>query len=309
MKYFYKRDDINIYSLTPAYSAGKGKIVAGKRIIFLDSFYASERPVANDKKIGSVGHFHPEEHIAYNIEGGRRFRVGDNWYTLKPGDVSVSYPNVTHEGNSDASYKVLNFKDRINGHSVYSYGAWEPGAEEFYSHIEALIEEGKKFSSTDPWFKDISEIPVYTWSKMNEYQESIYSTGKVKMIVGDKIYVYLARYEEDRGMGDGQPGMKPHSHPEEKIMQLTSGNAQFRVGDEWFTPAIGDIIYVPANTEHEAKGIDGKPFEIVGLKNRVFGHNTYNDTWEEGAKELNKKLDELYEESEKFVNIDPWYKD
>lgn len=305
MKYFYEREKIPEYPLTPAYSAGVGKIVAGERIIFLDSVYATERPVAKDKKIGSVGHFHPEEHIAYNIAGGRLFRMGDVWYDLKPGDVSVSWPYVLHEGNSANTYRVLNFKDIINGHSIYNYGLWEPGAEEFFEKIRAKIETGKALPCQDPWYTDIQEIPVYSWSKMKEYREAEYTPGMVKVIVGERLLLISGRYAADRG--DGHTGSNPHCHPEEQITQIVSGKVRCRVADQWFTPEVGDLIYIPSGVEHEEIG-DG-PFETITLKNRIYGHNTYNDTWVEGARELFEEMNALYEESKQFPNNDPWFKD
>ncbi len=303
MKYFFKRDDIPEYPMTPAYSAGTGKMVFGERIIYIDSVYAKERPVAKDKKIGSVGHFHPEEHIAYNIEGGRKFRMGETWYDLQPGDVSVSWPFVLHEGNSGKTYRVLNFKDVINGHSIYNYGLWEEGAEQFFEKIRAKIEEGKKLPCTDPWYADIQDIPVYTWSKMKEYREADYSAGMIKMIVGERLLLMQGRYEEDRG--DGHTGTNPHCHPEEQISQLVSGKVRVRVGDQWFEPAVGDFWYVPTNVEHEEQG-DGK-FEVITLKNRIYGHNTYDNTWMPGAEKLFEEMNALYEESKQFPNNDPWF--
>ena len=121
MKFFFKLDDIPHHSFA-AKTSGGGKTVFGERIIFKYTIYGADgRRPREDKKIGSIEHCHAEEHVAYNIAGGRKFRLGDKWYDLNPGDVTVTHAYTMHGGNSD---KLVNrylpfIKLSLGGREIY----------------------------------------------------------------------------------------------------------------------------------------------------------------------------------------------
>ena len=129
-----------------------GTFAAGEKLICINTLYKDD---LGDGKVGANTHLHPEEQIMVMIDGKLNIEIEDKAWVLETGDVAVIPPNVPHriwsEGNA---YKMYNIKDRINGHSVYTYGAWEPGAEDHYKKIEALLEESKKFPIKDPWFEE-----------------------------------------------------------------------------------------------------------------------------------------------------------
>jgi quercetin dioxygenase-like cupin family protein len=45
--------------------------------------------------------------------------------------------------------------------------------------------------------------------------------------------------------------VEPHQHPHEQIVWLLKGRMEFRLGDERRICGPGDIVVIPANTEHE----------------------------------------------------------
>ena len=51
----------------------------------------------HDGPHGYGAHFHHKVELVYCFEGCRTRKVGDTLYKLKPGDVLVQFPNVTHE--------------------------------------------------------------------------------------------------------------------------------------------------------------------------------------------------------------------
>ena len=148
----YTWSKLKQYPVTPAYSVALGTFAAGEKLICINTEFKSE---ISEGVVGAKVHSHPEEQIIVVIEGEMMIELNGKKTLMEEGDVAVVPPYTPHCTYSNGKpYKQYNIKDRINGHSVYTYGAWEPGAEEHYKKIEALLEESKKFPIKDPWFEE-----------------------------------------------------------------------------------------------------------------------------------------------------------
>ena len=87
-------------------------------------------------------------------------------------------------------------------------------------------------------------MPFYRWEEMNQKNLAKPSDSQGSIIIGDNITL-------NRSVS--QPGRlaRPHTHGCEQLINIVSGTAWFRVGDEEKNVSAGDIVHVPVGTEHE----------------------------------------------------------
>ena len=103
-------------------------------------------------------------------------------------------------------------------------------------------------------------MPFYNWSQMERSMISPqYSAAEGPTIKGGQIEV--GRYRFAAGAGS-----KPHKHPEEQVINVLSGRFRVRIGNEERILGPGEAALIPANTEHEARAVDGE-VEIISCKN------------------------------------------
>ena len=95
-------------------------------------------------------------------------------------------------------------------------------------------------------------MPFYRWEEMNQKNLAKPSDSQGSIIIGDNITL-------NRSVS--QPGRlaRPHTHGCEQLINIVSGTAWFRVGDEEKNVSAGDIVHVPVGTEHEFKNTGSIP--------------------------------------------------
>jgi quercetin dioxygenase-like cupin family protein len=93
-----------------------------------------------DGRCSYPSHSHPEEQILINLQGRKYIRVGNERFTMEPGDVFLLPADVEHEVTSDVNNLFLEIKNRIPGHSWHGRD-WAPGAEEDWKKMRAMLKE------------------------------------------------------------------------------------------------------------------------------------------------------------------------
>lgn len=89
--------------------------------------------------------------------------------------------------------------------------------------------------------------------------EYIFNFGEVTQIMGGPAYspVFGGCIEGDRMIvalmraPAGQMG-EPHSHPNEQWIYVLEGKIEFRIDGQWHKIGPQGLIYIPANTVHQA---------------------------------------------------------
>lgn len=144
----YNWDRIEDTLITPCRTNSRGKTILGKSLLLQRILHHEDR---GDGTAGARTHSHPEEQIFIALQGTMRIREGDQWYTMKPGDVFVMPANVEHEESCLEDFLWLNIKNRIPGHSWYDT-SWKPGAEEDWKKARLILDKmDKKYRETTPW--------------------------------------------------------------------------------------------------------------------------------------------------------------
>ena len=115
-------------------------------------------------------------------------------------------------------------------------------------------------------------MPFYKW---NEIEADVitpgYSFGKGPSIKGEKIEVALISYPAGSVA-------KPHAHPNEQFQIVIKGKARYRVGEEEKVLGPGEVVLVPANTEHEVEILED--LEVINAKDVVPGWSVKHARWE-----------------------------
>ena len=103
-------------------------------------------------------------------------------------------------------------------------------------------------------------MPFYRWEEMNQKNLAKPSDSQGSIIIGDNITL-------NRSVS--QPGRlaRPHTHGCEQLINIVSGTAWFRVGDEEKNVSAGDIVHVPVGTEHEFKNTGSEEMVYLSFKN------------------------------------------
>ena len=101
--------------------------------------------------------------------------------------------------------------------------------------------------------------------------------------------------------GDMQCTYPAHSHPEEQILINLKREKRIRVGNDWFNMEPGDVLVIPANTEHE--GVSQSDNLYLDITNRIPGYNWHERTWVPGAQEDWKRVKSILEELDRKYTI------
>ncbi len=294
-------DKLEKTMITPGKTNSRGETVRGKRLLLQRILHDKDR--GDGKGAGAQPHAHPEEQIFVALEGLMKMRIGKDWYTLEPGDVALVPPYVEHEEICDDDFLWYNIKSRVPGHSWYDT-SWKPGSEEDWGKLEKIYDElDEKYVENDPW--PPKDQMVYTWDKLEETKITPSRTpARGKSIKGKFLVFNKILYSEDRGDGQGA-GAQPHSHPEEQLIIPLKGTLKMRMAEDWFEVGPGDIVLVPAETEHE-QIVEGELLWF-NIKNRIPGHSIYDGSWNKDSKEAWAEYIKLYNEMDKnYQETTPW---
>lgn len=146
----YKWNELEETLITPSRGQSKGKTIMGKYLTLQRILHREDR---GDGYAGAKTHSHSEEQIFIALQGKMKIRVGNEWFTMEPGDVFLMPANVEHEEICEGDFLWLNIKNRIPGHSWYDM-SWVPGSEEDYKKLKAIFEEmDRKYKEKTPWNK------------------------------------------------------------------------------------------------------------------------------------------------------------
>lgn len=104
-------------------------------------------------------------------------------------------------------------------------------------------------------------MPFYRWEEMRQKNLASPSDSEGSIIIGEHLTL-------NRSVS--QPGKlaRPHAHGCEQMINVVQGEAWFRVGDEEKNVAAGDVIHIPAGTEHEFRNMGGGEFIYLSFKNK-----------------------------------------
>ena len=115
-----------------------------------------------------------------------------------------------------------------------------------------------------------------------------FDSGELLDVAGlNTIRVVLDRSETQRteiGLERWRAGLvgPPHSHEQkEQVFFVTSGSGRVRVGDEDRPVTTGDVVFIPAGTEHQTIASPNEDLEYLlfnaFLDERKEGHATFAD--------------------------------
>lgn len=149
-------------------------------------------------------------------------------------------------------------------------------------------------------------MPVYKWDELKEYPITpSHSVAKGKTLYGNMIFIQKLKYKGDRG--DGKTGATLHCHPEEQFIIRLKGTQRFQEGGQWYEAEPGDVVHIPANSEHQGYLIDGDEGLTYQIKVRVPGHSFYDLSWQPGSKEeWEEHFRKFNEMSKKYHERLPW---
>jgi mannose-6-phosphate isomerase-like protein (cupin superfamily) len=132
----YKWDQMEAKVLSPQRAQSTQKLIRGKRILLMQVLHRADR---GDGHAGARAHAHPEEQIFIALKGTMKIRVGNEWFTMKDGDVVVVPENIEHEEVVDGDFSWLAIKNNIPGHGQDD--SWAPGAEKDWERVKTLLDE------------------------------------------------------------------------------------------------------------------------------------------------------------------------
>jgi quercetin dioxygenase-like cupin family protein len=120
--------------------------------------------------------------------------------------------------------------------------------------------------------KENEVMPFYKWSELeSDFITPSYSQGKGPAVKGAKIEVALMHYPAGTIA-------KLHTHPNEQVQAVLKGRAKYRVGNEEKVLGPGEVVLIPANTEHAVEILED--LEVINCKDVVQGWSVYHATWE-----------------------------
>ncbi|MFQ6079942.1 MAG: cupin domain-containing protein [Thermodesulfobacteriota bacterium] len=115
-------------------------------------------------------------------------------------------------------------------------------------------------------------MPFYKWDELEgDVITPSYSKGKGPSIRGETIEVSLISYPAGTVA-------RPHAHPNEQFQVVVKGKARYRVGGEEKVLGPGEVVLMPANTEHDIKIFED--LEVINVKNVIPGWSVKHATWE-----------------------------
>ena len=113
---FYKWDEMEKDTITPAYSSAYGPTIRGKKIEMGIFSY----PAGTEGK----PHAHPNEQIQMVVKGKARYTVAGEEKTIGPGEAVLIPANTEHSMKVLEDLEVINCKDAVPGWSV-KHAKWE----------------------------------------------------------------------------------------------------------------------------------------------------------------------------------------
>jgi len=103
-------------------------------------------------------------------------------------------------------------------------------------------------------------MPFFRWDEMEQKSIAKPSQSMGSLIVGDHITL-------NRSVSKPGKVAEPHFHGCEQLLNVVSGQANFRVGDEEKVVKAGDIVHIPIGTEHAYQTIGDEDFVYLSFKN------------------------------------------
>lgn len=115
-------------------------------------------------------------------------------------------------------------------------------------------------------------MPFYRWNQLEaDLITPKYSPARGPHVQGEKIWVGLITYPPG-----GKP--KPHTHPNEQIVSIIRGTGRMQIGDEEREVGPGDVVLIPAGTEHWGEVYEEQ--EVIICKNVVPSWSIKGGDWE-----------------------------
>jgi len=185
-------------------------------------------------------HTRPNEQIHTIIKGRAKYRVRAEEKTIGPGEAVLIKSDTEYSAKILEDLEVFDFRD---------VGPAESGKQ-----------EGAKGS------------PFFKWDEMErDLITPKYSPAEGPTIKGERIEV--GRFFYPAG-GEG----KLHSHPNEQIQVPLKGRSEGFIGGEKFSVGPGEVVLIPANTEHTGKSLED--YTTINCKNAVPGWSVHDAKWE-----------------------------
>jgi quercetin dioxygenase-like cupin family protein len=185
-------------------------------------------------------HTRPNEQIHTILKGKAKYRVKTEEKTIGPGEAVLIKPNTEYSAKILEDLEVIDFRD------VGTAGGGK--------------QEAMKGS------------PFFKWDEMKkDLITPKYSPAEGPTIKGERIEV--GRFFYPAG-GEG----KLHSHPNEQIQVPLKGRSEGFIGGEKFTVGPGEVVLIPANTEHTAKCLED--YTTINCKNTIPGWSVHDARWE-----------------------------
>ena len=102
-------------------------------------------------------------------------------------------------------------------------------------------------------------MPFYNWNEMTRKNLVAATDSVASIIIGENITL-------NRSVNHPGDEARPHTHGCEQLINVVSGTAWFRVGDEEKTVTIGDIVHIPAGMLHGFKNRGDEEFVYLSFK-------------------------------------------
>ena len=103
-------------------------------------------------------------------------------------------------------------------------------------------------------------MPFYRWDEMTRKNLAKPSESEGSIIIGEHITL-------NRSVNQPGKAAHPHTHGCEQLLNVVSGRAVFRVGDEEKEVTAGDVVHIPPETLHGFKNVGDEEFIYLSFKN------------------------------------------
>jgi quercetin dioxygenase-like cupin family protein len=115
-------------------------------------------------------------------------------------------------------------------------------------------------------------MPFFKWKELEaELITPKYSPARGPFVQGEVILMGMFSYP-----AGGKA--EPHTHPNEQIVSIIKGKGWMRIGDEEREVGPGDVVLIPANTEHGGEVYEDQ--EVIVCKNVVPNWSLKEGDWE-----------------------------
>jgi quercetin dioxygenase-like cupin family protein len=271
---FYRFENFKSYRFNPHLSTADGPVIEGETLYF--------RMVTKKAGTGAELHYHPNELIAFPLQGKGDCVVGKDRRIIAPGSY-VHFPPYARHGlkaTEDGDLKYLYIKDRtwtlIGAAADEALPDKAPSAVQVQKKIKAGEYPGQKKDARKS--KAIIEGLGNCYYPMIESLDAPPASGHCERWV-EGTHIAFGFVESPPGHTAGE---KRSAH--EIFLYVISGAMEANVGGKKQRAAVGDVVHVPRGAAYGWTVSKGEPARYVTVRSTarleaVIDKNGAADNW------------------------------